>query len=99
MAAYIAERWKTSLTVLTLSDDPSTTIQDYARDYFALHEIPADFIITSGAPETFLNVITERGINLVVMGGYSGSAWQEVIIGSMVNFLLRHVECPLLICR
>jgi len=99
VAAYIAERWKTSLTVLTLSDDPSTTIQDYARDYFALHEIPADFIIISGAPETFLNVISERGINLVVMGGYSGSAWQEIIIGSMVNFLLRKVECPLLICR
>lgn len=99
VAAYLAERWNTSLTVLTLSDDPSTTIQDYARDYLALHEIQADFILSSGPQETFLNVITERNINLVIIGGYSGNAWQEVIIGSLVNFLLRHVECPLLICR
>jgi nucleotide-binding universal stress UspA family protein len=99
VAAYLAERWNTALTVLTLADDPSTAIQDYARDYLALHEIQADFVLASGGQETFLDVIRERGINLVVMGGYSGSAWQEVIIGSMVNFLLRHVECPLLICR
>lgn len=99
VAAYLAERWKTALTVLTLSDDSDSTVQNYARDYFALHELEADFIHTSGSQETFLSVIAERGINLVVMGGYSGSAWQEVIIGSMVNFLLRHVEIPLLICR
>ena len=41
----------------------------------------------------------EREINLVLMGGYNGSAWQEIIIGSAVNFLLRNAECPVLICR
>ncbi len=99
VAAYLAERWKTTLTVLTLSDEPSSTIQDYARKYFALHEIQAEYLMVSGTQETFLDVIKEKDINLVVMGGYSGNAWQEVIIGSMVNFLLRNAECPLLICR
>ena len=99
IAAYLAERWKTALTVLTLSDDPSSSIQDYPRDYFGLHEIQAEYIIKSRSDETFLEVIKEREINLVVMGGYSGSAWQEIIIGSTVNFLLRSAECPLLICR
>lgn len=99
VAAYLAECWKTALTVLTLTDDPASTVQDYARDYLELHEIQAEFILTSGPPETFLSVIKEREINLIVMGGYSGSAWQEVIIGSLVNFLLREAECPILICR
>jgi len=99
VATYLAERIKSSLTVLTISDDPATKIQDYVRDYLELHEVPADFVITPGAREIFLNVIKDREINLVVMGGYSGNAWQEVIIGSAVNFLLRHAACPLLICR
>ncbi len=99
IAAYLAERWNTSLTVMTLADVPNPNIQNYARDYLALHEINADYIVASGPQETFLNIIKERDINLVLMGGYSGSAWQEIIIGSAVNFLLRNADCPLLICR
>jgi nucleotide-binding universal stress UspA family protein len=99
VAAYLNETFKSSITVLTISDDPASTVQDYARDYLALHEIDAEFMVRPGSHETFLEVIEERGINLVVMGGYSGSAWQEIIIGSAVNFLLRHADCPLLICR
>jgi nucleotide-binding universal stress UspA family protein len=99
VATYLAECWKTSLTVLTLTDDPESTVQEYARDYLELHEIKAEFVMTSGHPETVLSMIKERDINLIVMGGYSRSAWQEVIIGSMVNFLLREAECPIFICR
>jgi nucleotide-binding universal stress UspA family protein len=99
VATYLAERFKTSITVLTISDDAATNVQDYARDYLAIHEIQADFVVVPGSREAFLDVIKEQGINLVVMGGYSGSAWQEIIIGSAVNFLLRQADCPLLICR
>ncbi len=99
VAAYLAERWNTTLTVLTLSDDSGSSLQAYARDYLAMHEIKADYILTSGTHETFLGIIKECDINLILMGGYSGSAWQEFIIGSAVNFLLRNAVCPLLICR
>lgn len=99
VAAYLAEQWKTALTVFTLTDDSPGPIQAYARDYLELHEIQAEFITAHGPLDTFLNVIKERELNLVVMGGYSGNAWQEVLIGSLVNFLLRQVECPVLICR
>jgi nucleotide-binding universal stress UspA family protein len=99
VAAYLAECWKISLTVLTLTDNPESDIQNYARDYLELHEVQAEFILTSGHYETVLSLIKERAINLIIMGGYSRSAWQEVIIGSMVNFLLREAECPILICR
>jgi nucleotide-binding universal stress UspA family protein len=98
VAAYLAESFKASITVLTISDGPAT-VQNYVHEYLDLHEIHADFIILPGSHDKMLDVIKERDINLVVMGGYSGSAWQEVIIGSAVNFLLRHAQCPLLICR
>ncbi len=99
VAAYLAEKWKTTLTVLTLTGDAPASAQDYARDYLDLHEIQAEFIVTPGPHENALKVIDEHGINLVLMGGYGGSAWQEVIIGSAVNFLLREARCPILICR
>ena len=101
VAAYLAERWGTRLTVLTLSEGGKLTAaaQQYARDYLELHEIQADFIVTDGPPELFLKVIRELEINLVLLGGYSGNVIKEVILGSVVNLLLREAECPLLICR
>lgn len=99
VAAYLAEQWKTDLMVTTLTEDSNSKIQDYARDYFSLHEIKADYNKVPGSHETFLEIIKEHELDLVIMGGYSGSRWQEVIIGSAVNYLLRSAECPLLICR
>lgn len=99
IAAYIAERWNTSLTVLTITDDPKSNIQEYVHEYFDLHEISAHYIITPGTQDVFLRIIEENEINLVLMGGYSGNALHEIIIGSAVNFLLRNAKIPILICR
>jgi len=101
VAAYLAERWGVALTVLTLSEGGrlGVPVQDYAREYLELHEIQADYVFTDGPPELFLKVIRELGINLVLIGGYSGNVFREVILGSVVNLLLREAECPLLICR
>ena len=52
-----------------------------------------------GTMDTFLEVSREREINLILMGGYSGTALKEVIIGSLVNHLLRKFEYPILICQ
>jgi nucleotide-binding universal stress UspA family protein len=101
MAAYVAELWKTHLTVMTLTGNgnASSTEQDYARAYLELHEIEADYVLQSGSMDTFLEVSREREINLILMGGYSGTALKEVIIGSLVNYLLRNFKFPILICR
>lgn len=101
VAAYLAERWGTALTVLTLAEGGKLTqsTQDYAHSYLDLHEIQADFMITDGPPELFLKTIEDRNINLVLLGGYSGNVFKEVFLGSVVNMLLREAECPLLICR
>lgn len=101
VAAYIAERWGTRLTVMTLTGtgNASTSAQDNARAYLDLHEIEAEYVLTSGSSDAFLGVSHERDISLILMGGYSGNALKEVVIGSLVNHLLRKFEYPILICR
>jgi len=99
VAAYIAEQWGTHLTVMTLNENEGASTQDYARAYLELHEIEADYISAKGSMDTFLDVSKERDINLILMGGYSGTALREVIIGSLVNNLLRKFTFPILICR
>ena len=101
VATYIAERWHTRLTVLTLSEknDTQSSIQDHARAYLDLHEIQANYVLTKGTMDTFLDVSQERDINLVLMGGYSGTILKEMVVGSLVSHLLREFNYPLLICR
>lgn len=101
VAAYIAEQWMASLTVLTLVSekhaDPAAL--DYARAYLELHEIEATYVERRGPPDALHEVMDELDINLLLMGGYSGSALEEVMVGSLVNLMLRVNHCPIIICR
>lgn len=101
LATYLAEQWKISLSVFTALENKKLqqSIQDEAREYLEFHEINAEFILKKGAPDTVRQVIRERKIDLIVMGGYSGSAIKEVFIGSNVNRVLRESTIPALICR
>ena len=101
VAAYVAELWKTSLIVMTLTEDEtaSAPLQDYARTYLELHEIEAEYVHMKGSMDLFLDVSREREIDLILMGGYSGTPLKEMLIGSLVNHLLRKFEHPILICR
>jgi nucleotide-binding universal stress UspA family protein len=100
VAAYLAERWKTALTVLTVLDGEKVfaSAQDYARAYLGQRGVQAKFIVAEGPLDIALDVIKKYEINLVLIGGYNGTALREVMLGSAVNFLLREAQCPLLIC-
>jgi len=101
VAAYLAEKWHTALTVITLLDGTRVlaTAQDYARAYLELHDIPAEFIVADAPFGLAIETLMTRQMHLAIIGGYSVSALQEVVIGSAVNFLLRDSTCPVLICR
>ncbi len=101
IATYLAEKCKTALTVIAVLDGTkvSPNVLDYARDYLELHEIKAEYIVTPGPIHVLVKTIQERQIDLMLMGGYSVSALQEVVIGSAVNFMLRELCIPLFICR
>jgi nucleotide-binding universal stress UspA family protein len=100
VATYIAEMWNAHLTVMTLAGNglAGTAVQERARAYLELHEREADYVLVEDSLDTFLDVSHERDINLILMGGYSGNALKEVVIGSLVNHLLRKFEYPILIC-
>ena len=101
VATYLAEKWRTGLTVITLLDGTRVrpSAQDYARAYLDLHDIPAEFIVADAPFGLAIETLTARQMNLAIIGGYSVSALEEVMIGSAVNFLLRDSPCPILICR
>jgi nucleotide-binding universal stress UspA family protein len=101
VATYIAEQWKSHLTILTVGADEgsSGSVQDYARSYLELHEIQAEYAVCKGPLDAMIAAIDERQTNLVLMGSYSGTALKEILLGSAVNLLLRKITCPILICR
>jgi len=101
VAAYVAELWNTSLVVMTRTGVGTTSpsVQDHARAYLELHEIQADYIVVDGTLDNILEIASEREINLILMGSYSGTALKEVVLGSMVNELLRRFEYPIMICK
>ncbi len=101
VAAYLAEIYRTQLTVFSVTDGNRVTadVQAYARAYLELHEIEADFVVSDGPIGVLNELVQTRAIDLVLMGGYSMSALEEIVVGSAVNILLREAKCPLLICR
>jgi nucleotide-binding universal stress UspA family protein len=99
VAAYLAEQWKTSLTIYTGEGTNAVATQETARQYLELHEIQAEYVITKASVETLKRISEERQANLVLMGGYSGAILKEVTLGSWVNYMLREQNAPVLICR
>ena len=101
VATYLAEQWQTKLTILTGLPDQAvdTSAQDFARNYLEFNEIEADFISKRYGPEILKAAAEELQVDLVIMGGYSGSILKEMTSGSSVNFMLRESELPVLICR
>lgn len=101
VATYMAEQWGADLTVYTATDGGrlSKDIQEYAREYLELHEVNAQFVLNDGGQDTLKNAVMEHKTDVVLMGGYSGSALKEVVLGSSVNMMLRELSLPVLICR
>lgn len=101
VATYLAEQWKIDLTVFTAleSSKLSADIQDEARAYLDLHEINVEYLVAKGPTELVRQVIAEREINLIIMGGYSGQILKEFFVGSNVNLALRESKIPVMICR
>ena len=101
VAAYLAEQWLASLTVVTITGEGQTSpaTLDYARAYLDLHEIEATYLAKSGPLESLHEVMDDLDTNLLLMGGYSGSALEQLMVTSMVDLMLRINHSPIFICR
>lgn len=102
VAAYLAEMWKTKLTVFTALDGKKVTadILDYVHRYLDIHEVEAEDIISEhGAMDYLKQTVEERNIDLVFMGSHGGTILQQVFAGSALDYMLRESKIPIFICR
>ena len=102
VATYIAEVWKSDLIIFTALEHGKikTDLHDYVRRYLEVHEVQADYLVTEhDSMETLINIVEERDIDLVLMGGYGGSVIKEIVIGSSLDYILQESKVPTFICR
>ena len=100
-AAYLAERFKTSLVVVSVMDGHiAQDALDFARRYLELHEAQAIFVQIGGpVAEAILKAADEHRADLLIMGGYGSNPIRQVVLGSSVEQALRESNRPVLICR
>lgn len=99
VGAYLAEQWKTNLTVFTaLEDNLSPTAQDFARRYLEFHEVEAVYVLENSM-QALKKMIVGSDFTLLLMGSYSGSVFREVFIGNTLDIALREYQVPIFICR
>jgi nucleotide-binding universal stress UspA family protein len=102
IAAYLAGRLSTRLTVLTSSDglEQADRVQREAQDYLQNHRVRARYLTTEKpVAEAVLHQVSEGGHNLILVGGYGSGPLVEVMLGSVVDEILRGSRQPVLICR
>jgi nucleotide-binding universal stress UspA family protein len=101
VATYLAEMWKTHLTVFTaLETDVKANAQDYVRRYLDIHEVEADYILSEqGATDHLKRTVEEQNVDILLMGSHGGSVFQQVFVGSALDYMLRESKVPTFICR
>lgn len=102
VATYLAELWKIELIVFTALDGKKVTADmlDYVRRYLDLHEIEAEFVISEHGAMGFLKQTVEaKNADLVFMGSHGGTVFNQVFVGSVLDYMLRESRFPIFICR
>jgi nucleotide-binding universal stress UspA family protein len=104
LSAYLAGRWKMTLTVVTVekNDQPDQMEESgrVAREYLENLGINANFLNLCCRPaEAILQTVQNEEVDLIIMGGYSAKPLKELFTGSTVDQVLRKTTIPVLICR
>lgn len=101
LVAYLAGRWETQVTVAAVKGSSvDRGILDKAKAYFDKHQLTADYVLLDGpVAETLTKKAEEDGMELVIVGGYSGLAVIEAVIGSDVDDILTNSTVPVLVAN
>jgi nucleotide-binding universal stress UspA family protein len=102
VAAYLAGRWEMDLTVIAV-EERNSEAADWlldAQGYLEHRGVPAEMLsATAPVAEAILAAAAEREVDLLVMGGYGRSPLVGVVLGSVVDQVLRTWRRPVFICR
>jgi nucleotide-binding universal stress UspA family protein len=101
VATYLAARWQTALTVVTVETDyTSSEALDKARDYLTRYGVTAEYVLRQKPiAEAVLETAESHQSNLLIMGGFGFRPVLHLMLGSTVDHILRHFKQPILICR
>jgi nucleotide-binding universal stress UspA family protein len=106
VATYLASRWQTRLTVVTVSSngngklDAARRIQSMAKTYLGLAGVEADYLLPVGAAaEALLETAETQNADFMIIGGFGLSSMKSVVLGSTLNRVLLAYKQPILICR
>jgi nucleotide-binding universal stress UspA family protein len=104
MAAYLANRRQTDLIVVTVNRKgvDEHELVEKARNYLDSHNAAnARYIeIKTGSPaDGIVQVSEEAACDLILMGGYEGGYFRELIFGSTVDRVLQKTKCSVMICH
>jgi len=102
LATYLTARWGVALAVVTVPDPRRSSVEGSrirAKAYLAEHGLKAEFLSVSGPPAIAIMAAAEQTRSeLVIMGGHGHGAVSDLLLGSVVEQVLRMRRMPTLIC-
>ena len=103
LGTYLVAKWGIRLSILVIDHEEIDTDAtfSYAQEYISEHNISANFIRheTGKRSDIILSTGKTNHCDFILMGGYKSSSVVEVVLGSVVDEVLRQAQIPLLICR
>ena len=102
IAAYLGSQHGLSLKILTskLGLNNPRAMQEECRKYLARFPIETEYITTELMVIEKITQLKDQGdIDLVMIGGYGHRSLVSLVLGSVVDQVLREVQLPVLICR
>lgn len=102
IAAYLGTQLGISLRVLTSREGVSNAevVQSDAKEYLQVFPLKSEYLITEDPVSSAIKKIMEEElIDLIIMGGYGGATLLPVMLGSVVDQVLREISLPILISR
>ena len=103
LATYLAKKWNIQLSVLTIEHEDIQEKEVYikAKQYLEDHKVNASYFRSEAGKrsELILNSALSNNCDFILMGGYKAIPVVEVVLGSVVDEVLRQTQIPLLICR
>lgn len=102
LATYLGCAWETRLSVLTVGE-PGPKIEETlssARSYIEQNGIQATFLTRTGDPaDAILEAAAGEGCDWLLTGTYGISPVIEIVLGSVLDALLRKTKLPILVAR
>jgi nucleotide-binding universal stress UspA family protein len=102
VSTYLAGQWGIPLVVVSVQDKGQVALETLgqAQAYLEEHGVRAVFVEREGpVSKAILETADEHHSNLIIMGGYGFRPAVHVVLGSVVDEVLRETEKPVLICR